>query len=137
MSVSAGIFFYSLSTDRHLYLLRNDDKNNSHWGIPGGKIEENETLYDGLQRECIEELGIFPNYAKLIPIQKFINNSFVYHTFFCSVSGEFIPILNKEHFGYAWIDSNVFPKPLHPGLYSTVNLDVVKEKIKALIKKGA
>lgn len=137
MSVSAGIFFYTEKTKRFLYLLRNDDKNFGSWGIPGGKIEKEETLLEGLYRECVEEIGFFPNKAKLIPIQKFVNHSFVYHTFFCAVEEEFIPKLNNEHLGYSWIDNNVFPKPLHPGLFNTINFDVVQEKIKALTKKGA
>jgi 8-oxo-dGTP diphosphatase len=137
MSVSAGIFFYTENTKRFLYLLRSDEKNFGSWGIPGGKIEKEETLLEGLYRECTEEIGFFPIDAKLIPIQKFVNNSFVYHTFFCAVKKEFIPILNDEHLGYSWIDSSVYPKPLHPGLFNTVNFDVVQEKINALIKKGA
>lgn len=137
MSVSAGIFFYTEQTKRFLYLLRNDDKNFGSWGIPGGKIEKEETLLEGLYRECVEEIGFFPDQAKLIPIQKFVNHSFTYHTFFCSVQEEFIPKLNDEHLGYAWIDNEVFPKPLHPGLFNTINFDVVQEKIKALTKKGA
>jgi 8-oxo-dGTP pyrophosphatase MutT (NUDIX family) len=137
MSVSAGIFFYSETTKRFLYLLRNDDKNFGSWGIPGGKIEKEETLLEGLYRECVEEIGFFPIDAKLIPIQKFVNHSFTYHTFFCTVEEEFTPKLNNEHLGYAWIDNDVFPKPLHPGLFNTINFDVVQEKIKALTKKGA
>lgn len=133
MSISAGIFFYTENTKRFLYLLRSDNKN---WGIPGGKIEEGETLLEGLTRECIEEIGFFPNQAKLVPIQKFVNNTFVYHTFFCTVLDEFVPSLNNEHNGYAWIDYGYSPKPMHPGLYNTVNFDIVKEKIEALIKKG-
>lgn len=137
MNVSAGIFFYSKTTDRYLYLLRTSGKKSSTWGIPGGKIESHETLLEGLERECKEELNFFPEEAKLIPIQKFINNDFTYHTFFNEVENEFIPILNDEHCGYAWVGNNQFPKPLHPGLFSTVNFDVVKEKLKTLTKKGA
>ncbi len=134
-NISGGIFFYSASTKRFLYLLRNDDKTSSTWGIPGGKIEENETLMTGLKRECIEELNYFPTSAKLIPLQKFVNNTFTYHTFFCKVDNEFIPILNEEHLGYAWIDHNQHPKPLHPGLFNTVNFDIVQEKIKKILSK--
>lgn len=134
-NVAAGIFFYSKKTNRFLYLLRNDEKNSLSWGIPGGKLEEDETLSEGLIRECTEELGFFPNNAKLIPIQKFINNNFSYHTFFSIVEEEFIPILNYEHYGYAWIDEGQFPKPLHPGLFSTINIDLVQEKINTVIKK--
>lgn len=133
---SAGVFFYSVKTDRYLYLLRTDAKNPVAWGIPGGKIENDETLLEGIIRECNEELGYFPTSAKLIPIQKFVNHNFNYHTFFCEVNDEFIPTLNDEHCGYAWVGENQYPKPLHPGLFSTVNFDVVQEKLKTLTKKG-
>lgn len=136
MNVSAGIFFYNENTRRFLYLLRADHKNFGYWGIPGGKIEQEETLLEGLSRECVEEIGFFPIDAKLIPIQKFVNNTFVYHTFFCAVDTEFVPELNDEHSGYAWIDIGINPKPLHPGLFNTVNFDIVKDKIKVLTKKG-
>ena len=130
---SGGVFFYAADTKRFLYLLRNDDKNPGNWGIPGGKIDDGETLLDGIKRECIEEISFFPDNAKLIPIQKFINNTFTYHTFFCKLEQEFIPVLNDEHVGYCWIDNNQYPKPLHPGLFNTVNFDVVKDKLQKLI----
>jgi len=135
--ISAGVFFYSLDNKRYLYLLRTDNKHPSNWGIPGGKIESDETLLEGIERECLEEIGYFPDRAKLVPIQKFVNNSFVYHTFFCEVDQEFIPTLNDEHCGYAWVEENQYPKPLHPGLFSTVNFDVVRDKLHALTKKAA
>jgi 8-oxo-dGTP pyrophosphatase MutT (NUDIX family) len=136
-NTSAGVFFYSTDTKRLLFLLRNDDRNQGTWGLPGGKIEEGETLIEGVERECMEEIGHFPKLAKLIPIQKFVNNTFTYHTFFCLIEAEFLPILNHEHSGYCWIDSEHYPKPLHPGLFNTVNFDVVQEKIKKIIKKAA
>ena len=105
------------------------------WSIPSGKIEDGETLFDGIARECEEEIGLFPAKAKLIPIQKFINHTFTYHTFFCEIADEFIPTLNDEHCGYAWVGGNQYPKPLHPGLFSTVNFDIVQGKLEALTKK--
>lgn len=136
MSISAGIFFYSSKTNRFLYLLRTDNKNPGNWGIPGGKIEENESILEGIERECREEIDFWPEKPKLIPIQKFVNKSFVYHTFFCEVDDEFIPVLNYEHCGYAWVGDNQYPKPLHPGLFSTINFDIVQEKLSLLTKKG-
>lgn len=135
-NISAGVFFYSKDTHRYLYLLRTDKKNPGNWGIPGGKVENDETLMEGVERECMEEIGYFPHKAKLVPIQKFVNHNFTYHTFYCEVDREFTPVLNDEHCGYAWVGDNQYPKPLHPGLFNTVNFDVVQEKLNSLTKKA-
>jgi 8-oxo-dGTP pyrophosphatase MutT (NUDIX family) len=129
MNTAVGVFFYSRKTKRYLYLLRTDTNN---WSIPGGKVEDSETLYTGLERECLEEIGHFPDHAKLIPIQKFVNNNFTYHTFFCAVDCEFSPVLNDEHYGYAWVEGSRYPKPLHNGLFNTINIDNVQEKLSIL-----
>ena len=50
----------------------------------------------------------------------------------CSVQKEFIPNLNDEHIGFAWINSGTWPKPIHPGLWSTINFTAVKEKIESV-----
>lgn len=131
-NISAGVFFYCKSTNRFLYLLRSESKHTNAWGIPGGKIESDETLLEGIIRECEEEIGFFPKESKLIPIQKFTNKNFSYHTFFCEVNEEFIPNLNEEHCGYCWVVKGQYPKPLHPGLFSTINFDVVQAKIETL-----
>lgn len=128
---AAGVFFYSKSTQRYLYLLRSDQRSPT-WSIPGGGIEKDETLLEGVIRECQEEMNFDLSGLKLIPIQKFVNNNFTYHTFFCEVDNEFVPDLNSEHCGYAWVRSGLYPKPLHPGLFSTVNIDIVIEKLNSL-----
>jgi 8-oxo-dGTP pyrophosphatase MutT (NUDIX family) len=134
INTSAGVFFYSASTNRYLYLLRSDSKNPT-WSIPGGGMKNGETLLEGIERECNEEMGLFDPNWKLIPIQKFVNLTFTYHTFFCEVEKEFIPTLNDEHVGYAWVANGQYPKPLHPGLFSTVNIDIVIEKLNSLINQ--
>jgi len=130
-SVGVGVWFYSLKTQRYLYLMRNDSRHPMSWGLPGGKAEANESLLETIDRECREELGGMPDYVSLVPLEKFTSsdNQFSYHTFFCCVPDEFQPILNFEHLGYAWIGNNIYPKPMHPGLWATVNFDVVREKI--------
>ena len=128
---AVGIWFYSIDTHRYLYLMRNDPKHPNTWGLPGGKVEAGETLIDGITRECTEELGMMPEYVRLVPLEKFTtaDAGFAYNTFFCSVAREFIPVLNDEHVGWAWIDSGTWPKPMHPGLWSTVNFEAVRDKI--------
>ena len=131
---AVGVWFYSIDTQRYLYLIRNDPKHPNCWGLPGGKIELGETLIDGIRRECTEELGSMPDYLKLVPLEKFTTADlgFEYHTFFCSVSSEFVPELNDEHLGWAWINSGTWPRPMHPGLWSTVNFDAVRDKIQTM-----
>ena len=128
---AVGIWFYSQSTNRYLYLMRNDDKHPHSWGLPGGKMESGESMMAAMIRECEEELGAWPDYIKLMPLEKFTSadGGFAYHTFFCVVAEEFVPRLNSEHSGYAWIDSGTNPRPMHPGLWSTINFDAVQQKI--------
>lgn len=111
--------------------MRNDPKHPFTWGLAGGKSESGETLIDTIHRECWEELGLNFVNAKFLPIEKFTSTdtTFCYHTFFCQTNKEFVPVLNDEHAGYAWIDSGTWPKPMHPGLWTTVNLESVREKI--------
>jgi 8-oxo-dGTP pyrophosphatase MutT (NUDIX family) len=131
---AVGVWFYSVSTDRYLYLLRNDDRNPGTWGLPGGKCYRNETLLDAIRRECQEELGTWPETIKLVPIEKFTteNNNFSYHTFLIPVAEEFIPVLNEEHRGYCWVALEDYPRPLHPGVWRTVNFDEIMAKIRVL-----
>ena len=128
---AAGVFFYSKSTQRYLYLLRTDSRSPT-WSIPGGGIEQDETLFEGISRECDEEMSFDITELKLIPIQKFVNNNFVYHTFYAIVPSECIPVLNHEHCGYAWVDAKSYPKPLHRGVFATLNFDIIQEKIEII-----
>ena len=131
---AVGVCFYCVTTRCYLYLLRNDSKYPDTWGLAGGKVEPTETLISAVERECAEELGSMPDYQQLIPIEKFTSSDggFEYHTFWCRVDHEFIPELNYEHVGYAWIKSGRWPRPLHPGLWNTVNLDAIQKKITSL-----
>jgi ADP-ribose pyrophosphatase YjhB (NUDIX family) len=97
-SVNAvGVWFYSLDTQRYLYLMRDDAKHPGSWGLPGGKVEATESLLAAISRECEEEIGQFPEYVRLVPLEKFTSadGRFAYHTFFCCVAREFQPVLNE------------------------------------------
>jgi 8-oxo-dGTP pyrophosphatase MutT (NUDIX family) len=131
-----GALIYCTLTHRYLFLLRNDGKFPNTWGIVGGKIEQNETILQGLEREIEEELGGQIDGAKIIPIEKYTsnNNRFIYHTFLIKVEEEFVPVLNHEHIGYCWVPIDLHPTPLHPGVYRTFKFKNIKEKIKVLEK---
>ncbi len=129
-----GTFIYCTSTKRYLFLLRNSSKYSGSWGVPGGKVEINENILGSLLREIQEELGGTIEDAKIIPIEKFTsdNGNFTYHTFIAPVEDEFTPILNEEHRGYCWVALEDHPKPLHPGVWRTINFESVVSKIKTL-----
>lgn len=128
----AGAFFYSRYTQRWLFLMRSDGRHENTWGLVGGKSENNETPVQTLHREIFEEIGVTPAIQKIIPIEKFTNANFEYHTYVCIVDEEFIPTLNNEHKGYCWTDISSYPRPLHPGVFSSLNLDVIVEKIRTI-----
>ena len=72
-----------------------------------------------------------PGSDSIRTVEKFTSadGGFAYHTFFCSVLNEFTPELNDEHIGWAWITTGSWPRPMHPGLWSTVNFDAVRDKM--------
>jgi len=131
---STGALIYSTRTRRYLFLLRNGNRYSNTWGLPGGKIETGETVDQALAREIEEELGGIIRDSKLYPIEQFIseNKKFTYHTFLIPVDDEFVPELNHEHKGYAWCGIDSYPKPLHPGVWRTINFQEVVGKLKAL-----
>jgi 8-oxo-dGTP pyrophosphatase MutT (NUDIX family) len=125
-----GMLFYAQDTNRHLFLLRNDRRQHT-WGLPGGKVDRGESLRQALDRECREEIQFCTSEIKIFPLEQFTSDDckFTYHTFFGIVPYEFKPTLNREHIGYCWIESDTYPKPLHRGLFNTLNYSVIQQKI--------
>ncbi len=134
--ISIGGLFYCWTTQRFLFVLRGAEcPRPNTWALVGGKLENNETLNIGLHREIQEELGFLPDIRKTIPIDTYENEdqSFKYYTWLLIVDKEFIPQLNYENQGYAWVGFNGWPKPLHPGLYASFNENVFKKKIATIV----
>lgn len=132
-TTGVGALFYSQSTHRYLFLLRNGEKHNGSWGLVGGKVEGSELPIQALRREIGEEIGE-AKFKKIIPLEHFTsdNAKFEYHTYLIPVAEEFIPQLNNEHRGYAWTSIEDHPKPLHPGVWRTFNFASVLDKIRTL-----
>lgn len=129
-----GTFIYATSTGRYLFLLRDASKYSGTWGLAGGKIDPGEQLLSSLHRELTEELGYDFLDVKVIPIEKFTsdNGHFSYNTFLIPIDDEFTPELNHEHRGYCWVRLEDHPKPLHPGVWRTINFSAVIDKIRTL-----
>jgi 8-oxo-dGTP pyrophosphatase MutT (NUDIX family) len=69
-------------------------------GLPGGKVDPEETLKEALKRECLEELGVYISELKLIFSE--IAEGYLTYTFKCNYSGTIqkgdtgIPVWLKE-----------------------------------------
>jgi 8-oxo-dGTP pyrophosphatase MutT (NUDIX family) len=135
--VCAGGIFLSRRTHRFLFLLRSHGKTGGTWGIAGGKMEQDDnTLYQTLIREIQEELGCTPDIEKTIPIELYesADNLFYYNTYVLITPDEFIPMLNHEHAGYAWVDIDSWPKPLHQGVRTTLLNKITRIKLGTIIQ---
>jgi hypothetical protein len=134
--VCSGGLFLAKDTQRFLLLLRAQGKTAGTWGLVGGKKEPGDiTPIDTLNREISEEIGLQPKITKTVPLEWYSSrdDSFYYHTYVLIVDREFIPKLNNEHTGYAWVDLNSWPRPLHSGLKNTLNSRTIKGKLQTIL----
>ena len=60
--------------DGKLFAVKHKEKDGTEtdfWAIPGGGLDPGESLYDGLHREMIEEMGVAPKVGKLLFVQQY------------------------------------------------------------------
>lgn len=133
--ICSGALIYSRHTHRVLLIQKSVGKHQGTWGLVGGTNLANENPWQGLQREIEEEIGSFPNIIKTLPLEKFVSNDsvFNFHTYFCIVENEFIPILSDEHVAWGWFDLKSLPKPVHKGLELSLRNKVIQTKIQTVI----
>lgn len=66
--------------DGKILLLDQNVNEHRSWSLPGGKLEENETIEEGLARELLEETGLIIKVGKLLYIcDHSHNNEYVLH----------------------------------------------------------
>lgn len=133
---AAGVLFLSIETGRCLLQLRNSNKRQKGtWGFFGGLLEKGETPYEAIQRELTEEIGFVPELQKLNPIDVYQSKDkkFMYYSFVYVVECEFIPTLNAESAGYAWVNIGSWPMPLHEGCKATLKKNKGESKLSTIL----
>jgi 8-oxo-dGTP pyrophosphatase MutT (NUDIX family) len=133
--VCSGALIYALDTERFLFLHRANGKQKNMWGLVGGTSEDGETPWTALQREITEEIGS-TEILKTLPLESFVSNdnAFYFHTYLALVREEFLPKLNNEHNGYAWVSMGKWPKSLHHGLRNTLQNKNIQRKLETVIE---
>ena len=98
------------------------------WGVPAGKVKDNEDIKQAMIREILEETGISFSSDMLTYFSKvFVRYSdydFVYHIFSVNTVGKKIVKINpKEHKGFRWVTpENALNLPLVPDLDDCIKL---------------
>jgi mutator protein MutT len=133
-TVAAGACIIAKDTKRILLQQRSIDSSYARsWGFWGGKVEDNENVSQGVLREVSEELGedVLDNIVKVYPFDQYHtkDDDFSYYTFVIVVEREFLPVINDETGGYAWVNLQYLPRPMHPGTKRTL---FHKKKLKLL-----
>ena len=133
--ICSGALICSQDTNRFLLVQKSHGKHAGTWGLVGGTNLVGENPWQGLQREMEEEIGSLPYIKKTLPLEKFVSNDsiFNFHTYFCVVETEFIPVLSSEHDAWGWFDLSRLPKPVHRGLDLSLKNKVIQTKIQTVI----
>lgn len=116
-----------------LVLKRNSNKpQGESWGLPSGKIDENESEIEALQREVYEEIG-FRIQAKDIKHGKKIyvrypDYDFIFYTYSLPISDKIEIKLNpEEHTEYKWeTKTKIKDLPLIPYFLESMELHYLK-----------
>jgi 8-oxo-dGTP diphosphatase len=78
-------------------------RDNGHWEPPGGVLELDETIEDGLRREVMEETGLSIEIEDLSGIYKNMNRGIVALVFKCRPTGA-KPVHTAEAATFRWLE---------------------------------
>jgi len=90
-------------TDDHGRALLIQRRDNRHWEPPGGVLEMDEAIQDGLRREVREETGLDVEPDTLTGVYKNMNRGIIALVFRCKVTGGQLAT-NDEVTAFRWAD---------------------------------
>lgn len=125
--------------NKFLFLQRaRKDSQHKLWGIPGGKLDADETIRSALKRELFEELNLLFNENSFLFLSKGLSNNpydgkYLLYLYYLSLDSYPKITLNaEEHYKYKWIDIENLDK-INLLVSQGRAIDLVKNKLKDLI----
>ena len=106
-----------------------DGRKRNYWCTPGGGLESQESLIDGLRREMIEETGIAPEIGNLLFVQQYEDEEKEFLEFFFHIKNvrdyEVIDLASTTH-GPIEIEATEFIDPetynILPAFLQTIDI---------------
>ncbi len=103
----------------------NDVHNPSEWDFPGGRLEEGESPFEGLKRECIEEVGLDIEVQNPLTIHHFTRQDgqrITLIVFICKqTSEEQEVVLSEEHTEYKWLSIQDARDTVHDSFHPDID----------------
>lgn len=99
-----------ISNDQNQILLLKATYADLAWGLPGGALDQGETVHEALLRECREELGceIRLDYLSGVYYHSVVNShAFIFR---CHILDPFVIRLSDEHSEYRWFEISALSK---------------------------
>ena len=136
MSIAIGVRAIAAVGDRIL-LCQNRANKEVFWCLPGGGLEEDESLRGGLQRELKEEFGIDTSVGRLLVVHESLVANIQHIQFFFHIAlGEEFKGVNPDTASHAHEISNFTFMPVDRIPDSTIRPDFLKQLVSVLYASG-
>ena len=101
-----------------LLILQKGLNENSHWDVPGGRINDNESLDEALVRELSEELPTLKSYTVSGVVGAYrlvesVNDKALIFIFYKIEAQSFEINLSSEHVAHRWMTKETLPNLLN------------------------
>lgn len=117
-SVHAAIF-----NEQGQVLLLRQSYGDNRWGLPGGGVEPGETIYEAIQRECLEELGVVVSVESLTGLYYHREFNSQVCIFRCAIEDIGSIQLSKEHTEYRFTGIESLGEVQRTRVRNAMNID--------------
>jgi 8-oxo-dGTP diphosphatase len=115
---SVSIAGVVIDADERVLVIQRSD--NGHWEPPGGILELDETLEQGVEREVMEETGVQVTVNRLTGVYKNMNRGIVALVYRCTIAAG-NPRTSSETTSVRWVDRNQIDVLMSPAYATRVH----------------